>query len=66
MIRHPIRNNHRYVVARMNCGPDGVRFVAMLDGRQIGARASYPAAALLCIGHDQRSRGALVIEAKEA
>lgn len=62
---YPVRNDARYHVTQ-EATPEGPRFVARFCHEQLGASISRSSAAMLCIGHNQRRKGALVIEAKEA
>jgi hypothetical protein len=56
----------RYTVAREHCGYDSPRYVARYCGEWIGQSIARGAAFMLCIGHNARRNGALVIEAVEA
>lgn len=72
MKQHPIRHDNgatdmRYRIALEHCGFERPHYVARFcDDEFIGSSRFYSSALMLAVGHDQRRKGALVIEAIES
>ena len=52
----------RYTITREFDGHQYKRYIARFCGEWIGGRATYGGAVMLATGHNQRRKGALVIE----